>query len=150
VHSKTWIFDDSFALVGSANCNRRGYSHDSEVAAGIFDPTAAESLPFPQDLRINLWLKHLNARGPLRTASDVTDFEAGAALWDNPDTALEPLDLSHPSNQPPDHHVTRLLPAQVTLEMPPLSLLLSFAPKLTVNLMSWDREWNYLIDPDGS
>ena len=31
IHSKTWIFDDLFLITGSANCNRRGYSHDSEL-----------------------------------------------------------------------------------------------------------------------
>jgi phosphatidylserine/phosphatidylglycerophosphate/cardiolipin synthase-like enzyme len=31
IHSKTWIFDDVYLLTGSANCNRRGYSHDSET-----------------------------------------------------------------------------------------------------------------------
>jgi phosphatidylserine/phosphatidylglycerophosphate/cardiolipin synthase-like enzyme len=36
VHSKTWIFDDKFAIIGSANCNRRGYTHDSEQIVGIF------------------------------------------------------------------------------------------------------------------
>lgn len=37
VHSKCWVFDDELAVVGSANCNRRGYQHDSEVDAFIWD-----------------------------------------------------------------------------------------------------------------
>ena len=151
MHSKTWIFDDTFAVVSSANCNRRSYSHDSEVGVGIADPTPAQGqMPFAKDLRVNLWLKHLNLKGPTRTASDFDDFDRGAALWDTPDTALEPLDLVHPSNQPPDQHVSKYLPTQATFELPSLSLWLSFSPSLTVNLSSFDREWNYLIDPDGS
>ena len=31
-----------------------------------------------------------------------------------------------------------------------LSLMLSFRPSLTVSLLSFDREWDYLIDPDES
>jgi phosphatidylserine/phosphatidylglycerophosphate/cardiolipin synthase-like enzyme len=151
MHSKTWIFDDAFAVVSSANCNRRSYSHDSEIGVGIADPAPEEGqLPFPKDLRIKLWLKHLNLKGPTRSAADVSDFEAGAALWDASGTALEPLDLVHPSNQPPDQHVSKYLPTQVTFELPSLSMMLSFSPSLTVNLFSFDREWDNIIDPDGS
>lgn len=44
VHSKTWIIDEEVAIIGSANCNRRGWSHDSEVIAGIYDPEFARAL----------------------------------------------------------------------------------------------------------
>lgn len=37
VHSKCWVFDDELAVIGSANCNRRGYQHDSELDAFIWD-----------------------------------------------------------------------------------------------------------------
>jgi phosphatidylserine/phosphatidylglycerophosphate/cardiolipin synthase-like enzyme len=37
IHAKVFIIDDKFAIIGSANCNNRGYTHDSEVVAGIFD-----------------------------------------------------------------------------------------------------------------
>lgn len=40
VHSKCWVFDDELAVIGSANCNRRGYQHDSEVDAFIWDEVA--------------------------------------------------------------------------------------------------------------
>ena len=62
VHSKTWIFDDEFAIIGSANCNNRGHTHDSEVAAGIYDTKLKASngiIGFVQDLRIKLWAEHL-------------------------------------------------------------------------------------------
>ncbi|MGB9650410.1 MAG: phospholipase D-like domain-containing protein, partial [Candidatus Cybelea sp.] len=50
VHSKTWVFDDELAVIGSANCNRRGWQSDSEADAFIFDdaPPAAGSLTFAQ------------------------------------------------------------------------------------------------------
>lgn len=44
VHSKTWIIDGEVAIIGSANCNRRGWSHDSEVIAAIVDPKLAGGL----------------------------------------------------------------------------------------------------------
>lgn len=40
VHSKCWVFDDELAVIGSANCNRRGYQHDSEVDAFVWDEVA--------------------------------------------------------------------------------------------------------------
>ena len=37
IHAKVWIFDDVVALVGSANINRRGYRHDSEIGVAFGD-----------------------------------------------------------------------------------------------------------------
>ena len=51
VHAKMWIIDDEFAIIGSANCNRRSYAHDSEVMAGIYDLERN----FAKQLRIALW-----------------------------------------------------------------------------------------------
>jgi len=79
VHSKTWIFDDKFAIIGSANCNRRGYTHDSEQIVGIFHVNEAGTLSFAHELRRNLWRKHLNL--PL---ADVHDPIASAANWRTP------------------------------------------------------------------
>jgi len=80
VHSKTWIFDDKFAIIGSANCTRRSYSHDSEVAAGIFDENPHGDRPyFAHELRIRIWAKHLGV-----PEADVVDPIASASLWLRP------------------------------------------------------------------
>jgi phosphatidylserine/phosphatidylglycerophosphate/cardiolipin synthase-like enzyme len=91
MHSKLWIFDDQFAVIGSANCTRRGYSHDSELSVGVADPDRrTNGKHFAHRLRMDLWLKHLNgmpksagigARGNLGD-KDVLDFVAASALWD--------------------------------------------------------------------
>jgi phosphatidylserine/phosphatidylglycerophosphate/cardiolipin synthase-like enzyme len=48
------------AVIGSANCNRRGWGFDSEVIAAIFDVEAQASAPsFAQKLRMKLWAMHL-------------------------------------------------------------------------------------------
>jgi phosphatidylserine/phosphatidylglycerophosphate/cardiolipin synthase-like enzyme len=60
VHSKTWIFDDELAVIGSANCNRRGFAGDSEVCATVFDkPSSVKDPSFAQRLRMHLWSEHL-------------------------------------------------------------------------------------------
>ncbi|MEA5552824.1 phospholipase D-like domain-containing protein [Anabaena cylindrica UHCC 0172] len=81
VHAKTWIFDDEVAVIGSANCNRRGWSYDSEVIAAIYDgsPAANGHIPFAQKLRMALWSRHLNV-----SSSKVQDGLVSAALWLRP------------------------------------------------------------------
>lgn len=60
VHSKTWIFDDELAVIGSANCNNRGWFFDSEVCAAVYDKPASILDPsFAQRLRMRLWVEHL-------------------------------------------------------------------------------------------
>jgi phosphatidylserine/phosphatidylglycerophosphate/cardiolipin synthase-like enzyme len=65
VHSKCWVFDDELAVIGSANCNRRGYQHDSEIDAFIFDdavPGAGRTTA--QLFRMALWEEHLGVSVP--------------------------------------------------------------------------------------
>lgn len=79
VHAKTWVFDDEYAIIGSANCNRRGYTHDSEVIAGICGEGSGEGLRFAHQLRVDLWALHLNMN-----AADLLDGVASAAFWLRP------------------------------------------------------------------
>lgn len=78
VHAKMFVVDDEFAIIGSANCNNRGYTHDSEVVAGIcgmFD----DNVTFAQELRIRLWREHLGL-----SRADVFDPIASARHWFSP------------------------------------------------------------------
>jgi phosphatidylserine/phosphatidylglycerophosphate/cardiolipin synthase-like enzyme len=75
VHSKIYIVDDQFAIIGSANCNRRGWTHDSEAVAGILDTASGE---FARQLRIALWAEHLNID---KTDGRLADGAVGADLW---------------------------------------------------------------------
>jgi phosphatidylserine/phosphatidylglycerophosphate/cardiolipin synthase-like enzyme len=74
VHSKTWIFDDEFAIIGSANCNRRGYTHDSEQIMGIYHPTPHNN--WIRNLRVALWSKHLG-----QSATTLNNPLAAANFW---------------------------------------------------------------------
>lgn len=79
VHSKTFIFDDKFAITGSANLNRRGYTHDSEQNAGIFDSNKKKRFFFAHELRMNLWGKLLSKR-PI----DLVNPIASSVHWTKP------------------------------------------------------------------
>jgi phosphatidylserine/phosphatidylglycerophosphate/cardiolipin synthase-like enzyme len=73
IHSKTWIFDDELAIIGSANCNRRSWEHDSEVAAVILDTRKVDGgATFAQALRMKLWAGHLGTG----KKSSLTDLPA--------------------------------------------------------------------------
>ena len=81
MHSKTWIFDDEFAIVGSANCENRGYTLNTEAVAGIADDVkvSASGLGFARQLRIALWHKHLGV-----PHTQVQDWKKGLSLWAKP------------------------------------------------------------------
>src|SRR6185437_3193719 len=76
---KTWIVDDELAVIGSANCNNRGWTHDSEVNAVIFEPRPVAGPTFAQRLRIQLWSEHLGV-----APAAVFDGVTSAALWTTP------------------------------------------------------------------
>lgn len=76
VHSKSWVFDDELAVIGTANCNRRSYTYDSEVDAFFFDDARPSGFAFAQRYRMDLWQHHLTA-----PASALSDGAASGALW---------------------------------------------------------------------
>jgi phosphatidylserine/phosphatidylglycerophosphate/cardiolipin synthase-like enzyme len=54
VHSKTLIVDDEFAMVGSANTNKRSHELDTEANIGWYDPAGVRKL------RVALWKELLD------------------------------------------------------------------------------------------
>jgi phosphatidylserine/phosphatidylglycerophosphate/cardiolipin synthase-like enzyme len=102
VHSKVWIIDDEFAVIGSLNSNQRSWMHDSEVAAGIYDASADGSnhARLPHALRIELWQEHLNMRTP-EGAAELWDGVAGAVHWLHPPKGarVRPYDLDECNQQ---------------------------------------------------
>lgn len=79
VHSKSWVFDDEMAVIGTANCNRRSYTFDSEVNAFIFEDDRRDddtSPTFAQRYRMALWAHHLGV-----PQSAVADGVASVSLW---------------------------------------------------------------------
>jgi len=81
MHSKTWIFDDEFTIVGSANCENRGYTLNTETIAAIGDDAKdnSQNIGFARQLRIALWHKHLGV-----SHSQLQDWNAGLKLWNKP------------------------------------------------------------------
>jgi phosphatidylserine/phosphatidylglycerophosphate/cardiolipin synthase-like enzyme len=79
VHSKSWVFDDELAVIGTANCNRRSYTFDSEVDAFIFEdarPEGSTRPTFAQQYRMGLWQHHLAA-----SARAVSNGATSGSLW---------------------------------------------------------------------
>jgi phosphatidylserine/phosphatidylglycerophosphate/cardiolipin synthase-like enzyme len=103
VHSKLYIVDDEVAILGSANCCRRSFTHDSEVMAAIADQPADAicRYNFAHRLRIALWAKHLfgiipGEEPPEADAiyAELADGVASAVHWRHPPASarIEPYD----------------------------------------------------------
>lgn len=151
IHSKMWIFDDTFAMVGSANFNRRGLTHDGELGVGVIDMDGRDR-GMVRELRKSLWLKHLpTERKPVR-ADQVDDFETGRALWvDTPDTLISRLDLEAGNPYGPDRLVLCDDPKKTFgLGQIAQNIACDYAPRLRIPTKSYDAQWDHLLDPDGS
>jgi uncharacterized repeat protein (TIGR03803 family) len=86
VHAKTWIFDDEFAIIGSANTNRRSWTHDSEVVAGICDQGDGKGYRLPHRLRMRLWAEQLGIGTvvggvPTGYEAQLENFDTAVELW---------------------------------------------------------------------
>jgi phosphatidylserine/phosphatidylglycerophosphate/cardiolipin synthase-like enzyme len=151
LHAKTWIFDDTMAVIGSANFNRRGLSHDGELCVGVLDldqPTQG----WVKELRISLWLKHLPTEKRPVTRNQVLDFETGRALWvDTGDTFLFRQNIAVGEPSQPDNLILCDQP-------PPPSDVQRFLRRcacdkkgaLSKMVRNQENQWNVALDPDGS
>ncbi len=126
VHPKVWLFDDRFAIVGSGNVNRRGMTHDSEVACGIHDSNTQRRWFFAHELRMNLWARQTGE-------PPVYHREAMGALayW------LRAEQLGR---------VATYVPAAPRDEQRPNAPRVAPSPANVAQ----DLLWNTLVDPEGS
>ncbi|TMR07345.1 hypothetical protein ETD83_00950 [Actinomadura soli] len=91
VHAKTCLVDDEFAVIGTVNVNDRGYTFDSEIAAGITDDLMGRmgGHRFARDLRVNLWHKHLAV-----PRARLESWEEGLKVWRKPPPEAMVVDAS--------------------------------------------------------
>ena len=137
VHAKVCVIDDTWAIVGSDNFNRRSWTHDSELSCAVIDeagapggatmPTGAG--PYPRALRVALAREHLGA-----AAGGAEDTGAGAFAAFR--RAAQALDAWHAGGRRGPR--------------PPGQLRSYPAPQLS----AWTRAWatvpyRLIYDPDG-
>lgn len=120
VHAKVCVIDDVWATIGSANLNRRSWTHDSEVACAVIDTHLDDRPPrdpagtgdgarqFARDLRLQLWAEHL---GTSPENPDLLDLVSGFTMWRETAAELErwhsgELKGSRPPGQVRPHRVT--------------------------------------------
>jgi phosphatidylserine/phosphatidylglycerophosphate/cardiolipin synthase-like enzyme len=135
VHSKTFIFDDKFAIIGSANLTRRGYTHDSEQNVGIFDTNKKEGFFFAHFLRMHLWAKHLGMR-PNDLVFPLDNIEFWEKPEKNPKGNIARYMLNFPDDLNPQapKHDKYSEPLDVCADEDVLNMLI----------------WDIGLDPDGS
>ena len=157
LHSKTWIFDDQLAIIGSSNFNRRGLSHDGELGVGIIDldnPTHGWVL----QLRQRLWRKHLSSPKRPVTLDQIQDFQQGRALWGGgPDPLVTRMDIMAGDPYQPDKLLVCGAPASNPASLWEKALRAWLCEGVTRDmsflravLTSPEIQWEYVIDPDGT
>jgi phosphatidylserine/phosphatidylglycerophosphate/cardiolipin synthase-like enzyme len=87
VHSKICLVDDTWACVGSANLNRRSWTHDSELSCAVMDSDGV----FARDFRLRLLREHLDRAAdgsedgglvdPVTTVSEIVDSALTLDAW---------------------------------------------------------------------
>jgi phosphatidylserine/phosphatidylglycerophosphate/cardiolipin synthase-like enzyme len=84
VHAKVAVVDDTWACAGSANLNRRSWTHDSELSVAVLDAA------FARDLRLELLREHLD-----RDPGDDTDLVDPDGAVRAVEAAADALDAWH-------------------------------------------------------
>jgi phosphatidylserine/phosphatidylglycerophosphate/cardiolipin synthase-like enzyme len=80
IHSKLWIIDDIYVKIGSANCNRRSLTSDSEIDIHIIDGKLENgSRKAARQFRKILWSEHFGIRNPDR----IDDLNFALWLWEH-------------------------------------------------------------------
>jgi len=80
VHAKMAVIDDELMLIGSANCNNRGWETDSELVTASFEDATGPGT-VAGGLRAALWAHHLGV-----PSSAVADPVSSRQLWDTAST----------------------------------------------------------------
>jgi phosphatidylserine/phosphatidylglycerophosphate/cardiolipin synthase-like enzyme len=81
-HSKTWIVDDVWTKIGSANCNRRSLTHDSEMDIVMVDGALSNGArAVTRSFRKELWGEHLNMVG---RSGLLEDYLQALSFWKTP------------------------------------------------------------------
>lgn len=76
VHAKTWIIDDQFVIIGSANCFRRSQATDAELSIAVLDSdTTSNNLAIRY--RLMLWGEHCGLTDP----SPLLDLGNAIQIW---------------------------------------------------------------------
>jgi phosphatidylserine/phosphatidylglycerophosphate/cardiolipin synthase-like enzyme len=119
IHSKMAVIDDEVALIGSANCNNRGWETDSELVVATFQD-ARGMASVAGRLRADLWAHHLGT-----SPAAVADGVRSRGLWDtaptrkvcpydpngrDPFASDRPDSIVDPSDRRPADPCTTLLP----------------------------------------
>lgn len=110
VHAKVCVIDDVWAAVGSANLNRRSWTHDSALTAAVVtspvDGDGSEQADsFARRRRLQLWAEHLGRRH--HHVEDLIDPVAGIRMLR---TSADQLEAWHRAGRTGPHPAVNCAP----------------------------------------
>lgn len=113
VHSKVWIVDDVYAKIGSANCNRRSFTCDTEADIHVIDGAVHDGAR--RDVRAfreRLWGEHLGfwGCGNAVRGNELADPTHALHFWKNPPRGahIAPYDVERGKSDPDNRFTQRL------------------------------------------
>jgi phosphatidylserine/phosphatidylglycerophosphate/cardiolipin synthase-like enzyme len=106
VHSKACVIDDTWACIGSANFNRRSWTHDSELACAVLDSDDV----FALELRLRLMREHLDRAADGSEDGGLTD---PASAVDEICASADTLEAWHQSGREGPRPPGRLRPHEI-------------------------------------
>ncbi|MGI8521845.1 MAG: phospholipase D-like domain-containing protein, partial [Nocardioides sp.] len=132
VHAKICVLDDTWAVIGSDNFNRRSWTHDSEISVGVVDQS--DEATYARDLRLTMAAEHLD-----RDIDDLSSVE----------DCIEPLGMVRAFQESAERLQTWYDGGQVG-ERPPGRLLPIKPPEVGWFAQRWaEIPLRLLHDPDG-
>lgn len=81
IHTKTWIIDDAFIIVGSANCYRRSLYTDGEISVAVLDEDTTSNHVAIR-YRNMLWAEHCGMYSDAERAT-FNDLTMAIKIWDS-------------------------------------------------------------------
>ena len=79
VHTKSWIIDDEWAVIGSANAMRRSLYTDGELSVSVLDENEGPG-SFAVDYRCDLWAEHCGVFDASGRAA-FADIDGALQIW---------------------------------------------------------------------
>lgn len=159
LHAKTLVVDDELAIIGSANVNRRSFTHDSETSVIIFNEPSVVRTSLAKNLRMKIWKEF--AKKTALPDTVIEDWAQYARLLMNPNMHQLILIPYINSIEDLDHRIIDEIRKMGVIAPVVTNILIGDSSNLSTALTNtsialspftivnfFDNFWEYVIDPE--